>query len=102
MTVRPPPTSPTSTARRPRQWEELPITPTVVDRVHDIASCDRQANGLAFHDCTGTLIKQVDPETFDTLTSSHGDAVLNRPGVALARDIPPSDGEGHMPAITED
>ena len=61
------------------QCEELPITPTIVDRVHDMASCDRQVGGLAFHDRTGTLLKQVDPKTFDTLTSSHGTTALNRP-----------------------
>ena len=67
-----------------------------------MALCDKQADGLVFHDRTGTLLEQVNLETFDTLTSSHGTAVLNRPGVALARDVPPTDGEGHMPAITED
>ena len=69
----------TGAVLRRYQWEELPITPTIVDRVHDMASCDRQADGLAFHDRTGTLLEQVDPETFDTLTSSHGATALNRP-----------------------
>ena len=80
----------------------LSLTPTVVDRLHNMVSCNRQADGLAFHDRTGTLLEQVDPETFDTLTSSHGTTVLNRPGVALARDVLSTDGEGRMPAIVED
>ena len=82
--------------------EELPITPADVDRVNDMVSYDRRADGLAFRDRTGTLLEQVDPETFDTLTSSHGTTVLNRPGVALARDVPLTNDEGHIPAITED
>ena len=78
----------TGAVLRRYQWEELPITPTIVDRVHDMASCDRQADGLAFRDRTGTLLEQVDPGTFETLTSFHGATALNRPGVALARNVP--------------
>jgi hypothetical protein len=92
----------TGAVLRRYQWEELPITPTVVNRVHEMALYDNQADGLALHDRTGTLMEQVSHEHFDTLASPHYPATLNRPGVALARDMPPTDGEGRLATIPEE
>ena len=61
---------------RRHESEQLPITSTIVDRVHGMTSSGNQAGDLVFHDRTGPLVEKIDPEVFVFLTSSPPPAIL--------------------------